>query len=86
MRLAGGEYPKEDPVFHRLFYDIVYALELPEDEMKTVEISEARSPEERFRAMLEFASGLDWTSFVEKAKADGLLLRMEHSDQSARRK
>ena len=78
VRLAASMYPKGDPVFHRLFYNIVYALELPEDEIKVLEISEVSSPEERFRAMLKFVSELDWEDFVEKAKADGVLIRMEH--------
>ncbi|MFC1716203.1 YkgJ family cysteine cluster protein [Candidatus Poribacteria bacterium] len=79
VRLAGGEYPGEDKVFHHLFYDIIYASQMPEDEMKAMGISKISSPEERFEAILRFASGVNWTQATEEAKATGALLRMERS-------
>lgn len=85
VRLVGSEYPKEDRVFHRLFYDTVYASELPADVEKAMGISRASSPEERFRAMLKFASGLDWTRFTEETRANGGLFRMERSAEIAQR-
>lgn len=85
VRLVGSEYPKEDKLFHRLFYDTVYASELPEDVEKAMGISGASSPEERFAAVIEFASGLDWTRFTEEAQANGGLFRMEHKADIAQR-
>ena len=84
VRLAGGEYPKADKVFHRLFYGIIYAFQLPEDEMKVMGISEDSSLEKRFETMLKFASGLDWTKATEEAKATGEF-RMEHNEKLAMR-
>ena len=60
VRLAGSEYPKEDKNFHNLFYNIVYASELPEDETS--------NPEEQFQAMLDFASKMDWLEAAKEAK------------------
>ena len=82
VRLVGSEYPKEDKVFHRLFYDIVYASELPKN---ATGISRTSSPEERFGAMIKFASGLDWTRFTDETRANGGLFRMEHRAEIAQR-
>lgn len=86
VRLAGSEYPKDDRVFHRMFYAIVYGLESCEDEMKAMGIPEASSPEEKSEARIKFASTLDWSRAAEEARADGTLFYMKHGEDLALRR
>jgi Fe-S-cluster containining protein len=85
VRLAGTEYPKDDEVFHRLFYNFMYALGPTEDEMKAMGISESDSSEGEFEARIKFASSLDWSRATEKAKTDGALLYIKHIQDLNRR-